>query len=362
MLTSLEIKNFRTFAHLRIERLGQANLIVGKNNVGKTTLLEALQVYASRRPSQAIMNILDNRDQVVANSTGRLRIELESLFHTSGPVGLPATIGPVRHSSQDKPDLVIERLKVANGQTVGEPVPFVSIRSGDHDVSLYTDGSNISIGTEKEAEPLPFDPSAPFLRLSTGRLAIAEMALRWDFIALTPGEPEVLKALKIIARIDKVAFVVDPRSKTGDRLAKVLLGGISRAVPLASLGEGVGRMFQLALAIQYSALAGKAARDFNLPRNVFLPVLVDEIETGIHHSSHADMWRFVLKAAHELGVQVFATTHSWDCVKGFAEAVQDVPECDALAIRLERSEDRTRAVSFTAEELKIVAREEIEVR
>ena len=47
MLTSLEIKNFRTFAHLRIERLGQVNLILGKNNVGKTTLLEALQVYAS---------------------------------------------------------------------------------------------------------------------------------------------------------------------------------------------------------------------------------------------------------------------------------------------------------------------------
>ena len=91
-------------------------------------------------------------------------------------------------------------------------------------------------------------------------------------------------------------------------------------------------------------------------------LLIDEIETGIHYTLHAELWRFVLNAAHKLGVQVFATTHSWDCLKGFAEAVQDMPQCDAFAIRLERSEDRSRAVSFTKDELKIVAREEIEVR
>ena len=47
ILDSLEIHNFRRFRHLRIERLGRVNLIVGKNNVGKTSLLEALRFYAS---------------------------------------------------------------------------------------------------------------------------------------------------------------------------------------------------------------------------------------------------------------------------------------------------------------------------
>src|SRR5262245_60205982 len=40
ILDSLEIQNFRTFQHLRIEKLGRVNLITGKNNVGKTSLLE----------------------------------------------------------------------------------------------------------------------------------------------------------------------------------------------------------------------------------------------------------------------------------------------------------------------------------
>src|SRR6266702_2987677 len=48
ILNSLEIRNFRGFHHLQIERLGRINLIVGKNNIGKTSLLEALQLYARR--------------------------------------------------------------------------------------------------------------------------------------------------------------------------------------------------------------------------------------------------------------------------------------------------------------------------
>src|SRR5690348_8102297 len=48
ILNSLEISRFRAFRHLQIERLSRVNLIVGKNNVGKSNLLEALQLYARR--------------------------------------------------------------------------------------------------------------------------------------------------------------------------------------------------------------------------------------------------------------------------------------------------------------------------
>src|SRR5437764_13543268 len=46
ILNSLEIRNFRAFRNLKIEHLGRVNLLVGKNNVGKTSLLEAIQLYA----------------------------------------------------------------------------------------------------------------------------------------------------------------------------------------------------------------------------------------------------------------------------------------------------------------------------
>ena len=56
ILNSLEIRNFRGFRHLQIERLGRVNLIVGKNNVGKSNLLEALQMYARRASTPAIIS------------------------------------------------------------------------------------------------------------------------------------------------------------------------------------------------------------------------------------------------------------------------------------------------------------------
>ena len=71
MLSSLEIKNFRAFSHLSIERLGQVNLIVGKNDVGKTTLLEALRLYSSISPPDTIASILHGRNELAVSSSGK---------------------------------------------------------------------------------------------------------------------------------------------------------------------------------------------------------------------------------------------------------------------------------------------------
>lgn len=64
ILNSLEIRNFRGFRHLQIERLGRVNLIVGKNNVGKSNLLEALQMYARRASTPTIISEIMETSQL----------------------------------------------------------------------------------------------------------------------------------------------------------------------------------------------------------------------------------------------------------------------------------------------------------
>jgi len=64
ILSSLEIRNFRGFQHLLIERLGRVNLIVGKNNVGKSNLLEALQMYARRASTPTIISEIMETSQL----------------------------------------------------------------------------------------------------------------------------------------------------------------------------------------------------------------------------------------------------------------------------------------------------------
>src|SRR4028118_1414694 len=62
-LKSLEIRQFRAFENLRIPRLNRVNLIVGKNNVGKTSLLEALRLYAYQGSPSLIWDLLQRRDE-----------------------------------------------------------------------------------------------------------------------------------------------------------------------------------------------------------------------------------------------------------------------------------------------------------
>jgi len=63
LVNALEINNFRGFKHLKLDKLGRVNLIVGKNNVGKTSLLEALAMYARRGSPALIWDILEARHE-----------------------------------------------------------------------------------------------------------------------------------------------------------------------------------------------------------------------------------------------------------------------------------------------------------
>jgi energy-coupling factor transporter ATP-binding protein EcfA2 len=67
ILNSLEIQRFRCFRELRIEHLGRVNLIVGKNNVGKSTVLEALRLFAKPASLVDLLDMLAGRNEI---STG----------------------------------------------------------------------------------------------------------------------------------------------------------------------------------------------------------------------------------------------------------------------------------------------------
>jgi AAA15 family ATPase/GTPase len=114
------------------------------------------------------------------------------------------------------------------------------------------------------------------------------------------------------------------------------------------MGDGMNRLLGITLALA-------TARDGIL--------LVDEIENGIHYSVQVDVWRAILHAAESLNVQVFATTHSWDCIRAFAAAASEFPNVYGMLHRLEPSGDGNIAtVGIGEEDLALIARQRIEVR
>lgn len=130
------------------------------------------------------------------------------------------------------------------------------------------------------------------------------------------------------------------------RIPFVKLESFEEPLPLRALGDGANRLFGLALALA-------SARDGLL--------LVDEIENGLHYSVQPDVWRLVFEMATRLNVQVFATTHSYDCIKAFEEAARESEE-EGVLVRLARKGDRTLVGEFDERELEIAVEGEIEVR
>ena len=92
--------------------------------------------------------------------------------------------------------------------------------------------------------------------------------------------------------------------------------------------------------------------------------LVDEIENGIHYSVLPDVWRMIFHTAKRLNIQVFATTHSSDCIQAFQKAAaEDDDPNSGMLIRLERNKDGDIVpVMFDEEKLEVVARQHLEVR
>ncbi|MHC4402304.1 MAG: AAA family ATPase [Planctomycetota bacterium] len=377
MLSSLEIKNFRTFSHLFIERLGRVNLVVGKNNVGKTTLLEALRLYASIWPSSTVMSILHERNEVAPSTGtggGASVLLLHSLFHgREVHEGDEITIRQHAGSEAAGGFHATASFKIIEGSAIGTTehmfpapaVPFLHVKSPGPGFTLSPDG--LAAHPFRSTSPkLPdFLPDPPCL-LGVGAQHGMEDTIAdwWDAFSLTDAEQRVLDALQLVAPIRGMRFVGDPREGAG-RMAKARVNGIDEPVALATQGDGVVRMFRLAVALQSAALYGTQSAGVEHKLENVLPLaLIDEVEVGIHHSLHAGLWRFILHAARLLDVQVVATTHSHDCLMGFAQALADDEQADGQVVRLERSEgeEATRAVVISREKLPIVARDDIEVR
>jgi len=337
MLPSLHIQGFRCFRELTIERLGRVNLIVGKNNVGKTTLLDALRLHAAQEDAlYALEEMLERRSEILRSTKSTSPSErvvdwLRAFFHD--PQVNEIQIGPCGE--------VEETLRLIKERQLGR-VGAVTAKIGTISIDEFA-----LLGEALEPRPVSEDVIPCQYIPSTG-LSAEESSRLWDSVVLTEYEETCLQALRIIEPdIQRLALVDVPAAGGGvERSPHVMRVSRPQPEPLSSLGEGMSRIFYIMLGMTNS----RGGR-----------LLIDEIENGLHHSILETLWRHILDVASKLDVQVFATTHSWGCIEAFQAAARDHGE-EGMLIRLDRREEETRAFLFDEEDLAVVARQGIEVR
>ena len=361
-LPSLSVKGLLGIPELTIPELGRVTLLTGKNGAGKSTVLDAVRIYAARGAYSALTGVLRERDEIAgfvdADGDEVLAPNLEALFYGRNPTPESTiAIGPVDGNR----DLLIRAGPgIWNG---GGEYPLAGDSADDDPPALQVSlggGSARSIpmstGLDREsayrrlARRRDADTNAlfPCRLLGPGVPANIDIAQFWDGIALTADETLAVRALNLIYGdlVRGVATVGDPRSRYGRRPI-VGLKENRNPVPLRSLGEGAVRMCAITMALANS-------------RGGVL--LLDEVENGIHHAVQCDFWKMTLQAACDNDVQVIATTHSWDCVASFARAAAELETPDSRLVTLTQRHGKVFATMLDEDQMQIAARHRIEVR
>jgi len=386
MLDSLLIKNFRSLENFEVSKLGRVNLIVGKNNSGKSSVLEALRIYAGNGQRVLLDSISAEHDETYRVKEGQ-RAELDAPmpfqdFFTGRmfPADDDTTL---QIGSATKPDDVLQvqhvfmsEIREADVDEDGEPTVRVKRRvllkaQVENEVVELRQALQLSKG-DRRYPPFFLDLGSARLRsfgfesanttpcsvIPTQFISQDELSDEWDKIALTEHEDVVKQALRIIApEFENLTFVRydDGRSAVRpnfQRSAKVKLSTVPRPVPLNSLGDGMLRVLQLALKL-FPAKGG------------FL--LIDEFENGLHYSVQEKVWALLFDMAEKLDIQVFATTHSWDCIESFTKVAVARQYVDGVLFRMGRSvrtSDNGRIIATVFDEAALanITQADVEVR
>lgn len=318
--SNFEIKNFRGIKSLKFEGFGNVNLIVGKNNASKTSILESLFVLSGSLTPEIILRVnlfrslkfIEQDDfRLIFNSlkydesiflkainvTGEehREVEIQPKFRDSKTLTVPKNMTNDRLISLDS-------FYYSNNSSINELV-FNTKSKERHKQEkkatariYYTNGDFVT-----ENSPLRLNEYQQAVYVSQNLNLSANLEKELEDLLITKQHHQIVEVLKTIDNsIVNISL--------GHNRMIYVDTGMERLIPVNLLGDGIRRLLSIILAI-YNARDGF--------------VLIDEIDNGLHFSALKSLWKSVIKIANDVNVQVFVTTHNYETIKYLSECLQE---------------------------------------
>jgi predicted ATP-dependent endonuclease of OLD family len=314
MIKNLAVHNFRCFRKTKFIGFNTVNLIGGKNNSGKTALLEALFLNISPR-AKTVLSLRRFRQESLEFAKNMPERAWSNLFY-DGNIDEPLKI-----ISYDEKDSEYHHVEISCSQSSGFDENFIEKETDDERNSLSeTDARsgldiklvkkdkshNISslvahskgiltkdskITDEKKVNYIP----------AAMRFSGEALAREYDKAEIKGNAAKVLKLLQIIDKsiAEIKTFSIGEPAIYLKRLNK------GDYLPISLYGEAVFKLTDFILRI------------INEPDSV---LLIDEIENGIHYTNQYGLWKMIFELSSVFKVQIFATTHSHEMIQAFVNA------------------------------------------
>ena len=365
IVSDIEIKNYKNIDYLHLSGLKRLNLFVGANNAGKSNLLEAISLYATNFNPQRLKEILFERNEDLEY------FEADRSFDEKERISVFASFFPQRsfdkmangtsiqlNSSKGGIQLYLKTAIFRDDTTVRRLARLSQYEMVTHNQMVSNLRESVLIAQPIDGKCSAFHPQTKnfenviqmirfsnrsidfqsnnigdrFLckHLNCKRLIHHNTEEIWAKICMTEKEDDVLDALRLVdKRVRKFNFI---KINSHTYLPMVLLDGEDDKKPITEMGDGMTHILNIITTIV-------SCRDG--------VVLLDEVESGLHYSTQMKLWETICQVALKYNVQVFATTHSNDCIDAFA---RNGLNGDGKLIRIEKWGDSLHAQSYENQE------------
>jgi hypothetical protein len=362
MISAVQIARYRGIRNLIVEGFGRVNLIIGKNDSGKTAFMEALRI--ADHPEHAAHYLVQNQRERLGRAAKARIFDFDRFWRPIFP-NLDAGIG-VSISARNG-DGTWNTLDVRQGAVPAE------IITGRHDVEdAYPDTDDDGAITDRASWSLDLEITngrdvrgrhqiistqdsfrmPPALSPRGGSAWITSAA---GIGAIAVGQVSELKQrgqdgslLELLRDVDGSVTGIEllaPGGNVPELFVRTDSG--TPLLPLSVMGDGFQRCLEL----------GAAAAVHGWPM-----MFIDEVENGLHHLVLARLWRWIATISRQRNLQLFATTHSEECIYAACRAFSELGDDGLRVIRLDRLEGGTRASIYDRTLIETAERTGTEIR
>lgn len=358
MINSILFENFRGLKWLELPELSQITLLTGKNNAGKSSILEGVFLFMDHSVPESFVRISNFRGIYVKMEPSSIWAPAFYRHNTDNPVGIKATLDGENCSllysrdnsfaPADNPGAGQNTLNQFSVSARSNYTLKFQYQQGDYSEEGYysTNGTGLlqKIYTSLPNNQINVMPNTFFINSITLFNGVENLVSDWlGQLELNNQKNRIIDSLKYIEKDISNLITI-----TNQGQVQVYAKIADQTLPVRFSGDGLYRLLYILLVIM------------SHPNAV---ILIDEIETGFHYSMLQTLWKLIAEAARDNNCQIIATTHSYECIVNAISGINKAGFEDRFCMyRIEHNDGENKAIRYDGELARLSIEMNMEVR
>ncbi len=334
-IRNIEIKNYKLFKDFKADGFGRVNLIGGKNNAGKTAFMEACylsQAIDTKNLFARLLEIKTHRN-LINNllSKNNRNDDLQILIKENIGIELfvPGNGGSDLQEEKDSFGNVIHGYKEwENG--------LIKIDEESGTIYIYSKFTQLNASPPFQNEYETIYPSYPDKQTLSNLIHMLDFDFESTKVLFSThyispysnsnkeleniiGDLKLNKKYTKLVNYLKNVFDIDSMDIIKDKPMLEIKGSY---LELSDFGQGVKSFINIVASLLL------LEKDY---------LFIDEIENGIHYTNLDKLWEIILTLSKEQNVQVFATTHSKECIESFNRVQKELNDQDTYYFEMAKN-------------------------